>query len=106
TVFFSSHLVDEVESIATHVGIVQAGRIRVEGRVAALRRRVRRIVGAESNEPLPSGFERVRDGVWHAADPDVWAALEQSDAVTVEPLSLHEIFLAFARTDPGLSAAA
>src|SRR5690606_14123371 len=106
TVFFSSHLVDEVESIATHVGIIQAGRICVEGRVDDLRRCVRRVVGADSNELLPPSFERVRDDVWHAADPALWDALEQSDAVMVEPLSLHEIFLAFARTDAGLSAAA
>src|SRR5690606_10142253 len=58
SVFFSSHLVDEVESIATHVGIIQAGRICVEGRVDDLRRCVRRVVGADSNELLPPSFER------------------------------------------------
>lgn len=105
TVFFSSHLVDEVESVATQVGIVQSGRMRAEGRVEDLRRRVRRIVRAEPDD-LPAGLERVRKDVWQAADPLLWDEFAGRDGVSIEPLSLHEIFLAFARTDASEEAAA
>lgn len=41
TVFVSSHLLSEVEQVATHVGVLQAGRLRFEGRLEELRGRVR-----------------------------------------------------------------
>ena len=41
TTFFSSHLIDEIEMVASRVGIVDAGRTRYEGDVEALRERVR-----------------------------------------------------------------
>lgn len=40
TVFVSSHLLAEVELIASHVGVLQAGRLRFEGTLAQLRQRV------------------------------------------------------------------
>jgi ABC-2 type transport system ATP-binding protein len=41
TVFVSSHLLSEVEQVASHVGVLQAGRLRFEGRLEELRGRVR-----------------------------------------------------------------
>jgi ABC-2 type transport system ATP-binding protein len=41
TVFVSSHLLSEVELVATHVGVLQAGRLRFQGRLEELRGRVR-----------------------------------------------------------------
>ena len=41
TVFVSSHLLAEVEQIATHVGVLHAGRLRFQGHLGALRGRVR-----------------------------------------------------------------
>jgi ABC-2 type transport system ATP-binding protein len=41
TIFVSSHQLSEVELIATHVGVLQDGRLRFEGRLDALRARVR-----------------------------------------------------------------
>src|SRR5690606_20481125 len=102
TVFFSSHLVDEVQSIATCVGIVQAGRMRAEGRVDELRRRVRRLRGA-ADLGRQSGFRRVREDVWEA-EAALWEQVAQLDGALVAPLSLHEIFLAYARTDSAQSA--
>ena len=104
TVFLSSHLVDEVEGVATRVGIVQAGRTSIEGRVDELRDRVRRIRSAAQLEP-PPGFARVRGDVW-LADGAQWSAASWPDGTSVEQLPLEEIFLAFARTDAPVDAAA
>jgi ABC-2 type transport system ATP-binding protein len=41
TVFVSSHLLSEVELVASHVGVLQAGRLRFQGRLEELRGRVR-----------------------------------------------------------------
>ncbi|HKP61713.1 MAG TPA: ABC transporter ATP-binding protein [Polyangiales bacterium] len=103
TVFLSSHLVDEVEDIATRVGIIQAGRMRVEGDVPRLRETVRRVRTSEPYVP-PAGFTQVRNDIWEA-DPERWSAAEWPEGVTIEALSLEDIFLAFART-PGRAAAA
>lgn len=104
TVFLSSHLVDEVEGIATRVGIVQAGRMSIEGRVDELRERVRRVRSAVPLE-LPPGFTRVRADVW-LADGTLWSTAVWPEGTSVEPLPLEEIFLAFARTDAPVDAAA
>jgi ABC-2 type transport system ATP-binding protein len=103
TVFLSSHLVDEVEAIASRVGIIQAGRMRVEGDVPTLRQTVRRV---RATEPciLPAGFKQVRNDIWEA-DPELWSAAQWPDNVAVEALSLEEIFLAFARSGGGQAAA-
>jgi ABC-2 type transport system ATP-binding protein len=99
TVFLSSHLVDEVEAIASRVGIIQAGRMRVEGDVPTLREKVRR-VHASAPCVLPPGFTQVRNDVWQA-DPEQWSAAQWPEGVAIESLSLEEIFLAFARTGGG-----
>ncbi|HEX5047287.1 MAG TPA: ABC transporter ATP-binding protein [Gammaproteobacteria bacterium] len=104
TVFLSSHHVDEVEAVATRVGIIQAGRARIEGRVDDLRRRVRRVRALEPLEP-PPGFARVRGDVWQA-DPEAWDAAVWPEGAAVDTLPLEEIFLAFARTDAPAAAAA
>jgi len=104
TMFLSSHLVDEVEGIATRVGIVQAGRMSIEGRVDELRERVRRVRSAVPMEP-PAGFARVRSDVWHA-DGVQWSTAQWPEGTSVELLPLEEIFLAFARTDTPADVAA
>ena len=104
TVFLSSHLVDEVEGIATRVGIVQAGRTRIEGRVDELRERVRHVRSDVLLE-LPPGFTRVRGEVWQA-DGALWAAASWPEGTSVAPLPLEEIFLALARTDAPADVAA
>jgi hypothetical protein len=47
----------------------------------------------------------VRGDVW-LADGALWSAAAWPDGTSVEPLPLEEIFLAFARTDTPLGAAA
>jgi ABC-2 type transport system ATP-binding protein len=97
TVMFSSHLVGEVEQLAQRVGIVQAGTCRYEGEVGALRSQVRRIVADPALLP-GEGFTRLRGNIWQA-EPALWDQSAWPPGTTVEPLSLEDIFLAFARTD-------
>jgi ABC-2 type transport system ATP-binding protein len=99
TAFLSSHLVDEVQLVAHRVGIIQAGKMRIEGEVPWLLESVRRVRAPEGVlvEP-PPGFERVRGEVWRAA-PETWAAAAWPAGVMEERLSLEDVFLAFARTD-------
>jgi ABC-2 type transport system ATP-binding protein len=95
TVFFSSHLVGEVEKLADRVGIVQAGRTCFEGRVVDLRDSVRRL--ALTDDAVPEGFERLRGDIFRA-DPARWEEAASS-GISAAKLSLEDIFLAFARTD-------
>ena len=52
TVFVSSHLLSEVEQIASHVGVLQAGRLRFEGRLEELRGRVKPRLHLGCDAPL------------------------------------------------------
>jgi ABC-2 type transport system ATP-binding protein len=97
TAFMSSHLVSEIEDIATRVGILQAGTMCIEGSVQDLRARVRRMhLPAPSAPPL--GLYQVRADVF-AAEPEVWTSLTLPEGASVEALALEDIFLAFARSD-------
>lgn len=97
TVMFSSHLVGEVEQLAQRVGIIQAGRSRFEGEVGLLRASVRRLVADPLLAP-GDGFTRLRGDIWRA-EPACWDSASWPDGVQIVPLSLEDIFLAFARTD-------
>jgi ABC-type multidrug transport system ATPase subunit len=52
TVFLSSHLLAEVEQVATHIGIIQAGRLRFQGTLDDLQAQVREqvVVGVDQPE--------------------------------------------------------
>jgi hypothetical protein len=74
----------------------------IEGRVDELRERAQRVRSPAPLEP-PAGFTRVRGDVW-LADGSLWAAAAWPDGVSIEPLPLEEVFLAFARTDASAAA--
>jgi ABC-2 type transport system ATP-binding protein len=93
TVFFSSHLVGEVEKLADRVGIVQAGRTCFEGSIAHLHETVRRVAGGEP----PAQFERLRGDIYRA-EPAQWD-MAIAAGLPAGRVSLEDIFLAFARTD-------
>ena len=99
TVFFSSHLVGEVEQLAERVAIVQAGQTRFEGDVRSLRASVRRIITNERSIPT-DGFERLRGDVYRASVSH-WDSTSWPEGTEIRQLSLEDIFLAFARTDEG-----
>ena len=52
TVFLSSHLLAEIEQVATHVGVLQAGRLCFEGRLEELRGRVRPRLLLRCDDPI------------------------------------------------------
>jgi ABC-2 type transport system ATP-binding protein len=97
TIFFSSHLVGEVEQLSHRVGIIQAGKTRFEGDVNELRSSVRRVLIGPDSVPL-DGFERLRGNVFRA-DAQLWQSAVWPEGTEIQQLSLEDIFLSFARTD-------
>ncbi|MEW6126287.1 MAG: ATP-binding cassette domain-containing protein [Acidobacteriota bacterium] len=51
TVFLSSHLLSEVEQMATHIGIIQKGKLLFEGRLEQLQARMQEHLEIELNQP-------------------------------------------------------
>ena len=104
TAFLSSHLVDEVQQVAHRVGIIQAGKMSIEGGVPTLLQSVKRVKPPAPLVELPPGFQVVRGDVLRATPAD-WEATPWPEGTIVEPLSLEDVFLAFARTDALATAA-
>jgi ABC-2 type transport system ATP-binding protein len=108
TVFFSSHLIDEVERVADRVGIIDHGRAIYEGDLASLRASVRGLkLSPEELARLPGGFrvlrERSGEPATVMASPAAWAASPQLLAPGLRAeLSLDDIFIAL--VGKGLSA--
>ncbi|MBI3884893.1 MAG: ABC transporter ATP-binding protein [Opitutae bacterium] len=112
TVFVSSHDIEEVERLADHIALLEAGRLRFSEATEQLLARFRRveatlgtldgIVGA----PLPGWleFERV-GGLVKFIDPQFDAAATEracrerfpDSAVKAHPMTLREIFITLAR---------
>lgn len=108
TTFFSTHLIDEVELVADRVAILDAGRARYEGTIAALSARVRLARGIAPGAPLeavlpalPPGvavlsdrtFRAERRVVLEADHPERWASVP----LPLEALPLEEIFIEMVR---------
>jgi ABC-2 type transport system ATP-binding protein len=104
TVFYSSHLLYEVEAVADAVGILDQGRFVRIGRTEDLQREVKRVVlpiEAVANRPKPEKLLDVeRDGanvVVTLDDSARWIAGLRAAGVehVVEDLSLDDIFEAY-----------
>ncbi len=91
TTLFSSHIVEEVERVADHVGILVGGTLRWQGRVDDLRR------GAVLVTPgAPTPGERL--GIIHDRERTAWEVVLGGEASPQAPEpSLEDIFLAMAR---------
>jgi ABC-2 type transport system ATP-binding protein len=63
TVFFSSHVLDEVERVADRVGIILDGHLAVVDTVPALKSRALRVLELEFAAPVPAGPFRAVPGV-------------------------------------------
>jgi ABC-type multidrug transport system ATPase subunit len=63
SIFLSSHLLSEVEQVATHIGIIQAGRLRFQGTLDALHAQTARQLSLEANPP-GRARQLLRDAGW------------------------------------------
>jgi ABC-2 type transport system ATP-binding protein len=115
TVFISSHDISEIEQLADHVGILQAGRLQLSEPTESLQSRFRRVeVTLPSSFTLPSspfalpstwlGYERTGslarfiDTRFDAASTEAACRTHFPDAaITAHPMTLREIFVALAR---------
>jgi ABC-2 type transport system ATP-binding protein len=106
TVFFSSHVLSEVERVCDRVAVVRAGRLVLTEDVAALRAQRRRLVELRFDGPAPDltriegvGELVVGEGVLAcslAGDPRAFLEAIRGSAVTdlvIEPARLEEAFL-------------
>jgi len=69
TVFVSSHLLSEIELIAGHVGVLQAGHLRFEGRLEELRARARPRLQIRCDDPTQAA-ETLRQAGEQISDID------------------------------------
>ena len=111
TTIFSSHLIDDVESVCQQIGIIDGGRMLFEGSLQDLSARVRRLTLPASDAGalsaltgLPIGIvqDRVlqseRRLVLWANEPDVFAVVADRVApLQLETLALEDTFVALVR---------
>jgi ABC-2 type transport system ATP-binding protein len=115
TIFFSSHVLGDVETVADSVGILRAGKLMVSGEIDALKRQhglVRLSYNDPPNDELLAALRRApgvdlveREGRAvrariHGAMPTALSAMRaitEPIAVDSTPLSLDDIFLYYAR---------
>ena len=94
TVFVSSHLLAEVELVATHVGVLHEGRLRFQGRLQELRERVRPRLQLRCEPVLRAADLLVRAGETPhlRADGGLELELRQRDAAAINRLLVeHEV---------------
>lgn len=104
-VLFSSHIVSDLERVATKLWIVKDGRLHWQGDADALKESVVRL-HVRSQEPLPSDLAIANALTWRVEGGYATAAVTQwrpeareaignrlGATVEVEPLSLEEIFI-------------
>jgi ABC-2 type transport system ATP-binding protein len=101
TVLFSSHILQDVERVVDHVGILQNGRMRVAGEIDDVKERVRRIVLPKHAAPTQIDGELCREelGSEVAIVTGSWTealAARYADATAIDRLNLEEMFLSLA----------
>jgi ABC-2 type transport system ATP-binding protein len=89
TVFLSSHLLNEVEQAATHIGIVNGGRLLFQGAIEELH--------AQQNMRLRVGVDRPDDAIRALADAQ-WNAVATNDGLlevsgTTDPSRVNELLV-------------
>jgi ABC-type multidrug transport system ATPase subunit len=108
TIFLSTHQLAEIEQIADHIGIMDRGKILLEGPLDDIRSRFRRVTVTGENLPstapaiLHVRRERHATQFILQADPEPFLReLTAQGATVVEttPLSLNEIFLELCRRE-------
>jgi ABC-2 type transport system ATP-binding protein len=98
TVFVSSHLLSEIELVASHVGVLQSGRLRFQGRLAELRERVRPRLRVRAEPALRAAELLMRMGES--------VHLEADGALLVEPGRLEDAELNRVLVEHGIAVSA
>ncbi|MEO8028106.1 MAG: ABC transporter ATP-binding protein [Bryobacteraceae bacterium] len=115
TVFLSSHLLNEVEQVATHVGILSQGRVVFQGSAAELRRLRRPRLRIRVDEALKATVLLATRG-WKVEQSDGWLLAPDGDDpaeinralveagfsvrhLAVESASLEDVFLEMTRAE-------
>lgn len=98
TVLFSSHILQDVERVVDHVGILQDGRMRICGEIDEVKERVRRVVLPKDAAPEAIAGELCREelGSEVAIVTGGWSdelAEQFRSATAVDRLNLEEMFL-------------
>ena len=107
TVFFSSHVLPEVERVADRVGMLRGGRLVVTGTMTDVRRTQRRRVRARFAEPVDAAPLAHFGELVHREAASVELLVAQADLpalvtrigllpltdLTIEPPSLEDVFL-------------
>jgi ABC-2 type transport system ATP-binding protein len=110
TVFLSSHQLNEIEQIADHIGIMDRGRLLIEGPLDEIRSRFRRVTVTGEGLPTHSSAILSSRPAGHATQYvlqhgplEFMQQLSSNGATVVDdvPLSLNEIFLELCRKDEG-----
>jgi ABC-2 type transport system ATP-binding protein len=111
TVFFSSHLIDDVERVSDWIGILHEGRLIVQCPLDDLKQSVHRVIATfPDSAPVldaPSILQQSAEGRQREL---IWKDFTESDAarlraagatdVQVQACSLEDIFIAHVRTRP------
>ena len=111
TVFFSSHIIDDVERVADWVGIIDEGKLLVQAPAQDLKSQVKRVVvnfADEAGQPELEGLlqAEVSGRQWVLTyrdfDEEHRRALESlgPTSLQVEDCSLEDIFVAYVRKAP------
>ncbi|HQY93250.1 ABC transporter ATP-binding protein [Caldilinea sp.] len=120
TIFFSSHVLSEVEDLCDRVALIRGGRLVAVDRIADLRSQMQRRVTVQLDEdaaahaaqlaalPTVTGLTRL-DGRWQFLTGDLPATLRLLATlpvadVAIEPPSLEDIFLRYYRPEPARDA--
>lgn len=86
TVFISSHNLDELERFCDHIGIIQNGKMLLEGPTAELVERFKMVDCVTTNGARPQQFE----GVWvQRKDGDRWRILLDTKSNAIDRLHAH-----------------
>ncbi len=111
TIFFSSHIIDDVERVADWIGILHEGKLIVQSPLDDLKQSVRRVI-ATFPEGAPtlasprllqqSNEGRQRELIWQDfTDQDAnQLRAEGATDLQVQDCSLEDIFVAYVRTRP------
>lgn len=106
TVFFSSHVLSEVEEHCDRVGLIRAGRLIAESSMADLRRSAARRVRLRFSGTAPDGLDRVPGVIELRRSDPTWSFKVQGDLgplikaiagygvadIVIEPVSLEDVF--------------